>query len=174
MTLSRFFIFLVLDNMLVIDNSLLTASREVWNVFTCTIPTNMHPVQLDISQHWKKSTSWKRKYSTRSTMQLLTGRFAWTRTWLVSLLGLQSGYAKHPCFLCLWNSQAKHEHWVRKDWPPCQQMAVSESNAFYKTLLPRTKIILPLIYMKLGLMKKFVKALDKEGNCFEYICKAIF
>ena len=26
--------------------------------------------------------------------------------------------------------------------------------------------------MKLGLMKQFVKALDKDGDCFQYICKS--
>ena len=39
-------------------------------------------------------------------------------------LGLHSGYTKHPCFPCLWNSRAKHEDWVRNDWQPSQQMTV--------------------------------------------------
>jgi len=40
------------------------------------------------------------------------------------LLGQQSGYTKYPCFLCLWESRAKHEHWARKDWPPREYMVV--------------------------------------------------
>ena len=88
------------------------------------------------------------------------------------LLELQSGYTKHPCFLCLWNSRTKHELWVRKDWPPRQQMTVCESNVLYESLVPRDKIIFSPLYIKLGLMKQFIKALDKEGACFEYICKA--
>jgi len=31
------------------------------------------------------------------------------------LLGQQLGYTKYPCFLCLWDSRAKSEHWERKD-----------------------------------------------------------
>ena len=31
------------------------------------------------------------------------------------LLGQQSGYTKFPCFLWLWDSRAKHLHWVQKD-----------------------------------------------------------
>ena len=27
------------------------------------------------------------------------------------LLGQQGGYTKYPCFLCLWDSRAKNEHW---------------------------------------------------------------
>jgi hypothetical protein len=34
------------------------------------------------------------------------------------LLGQQSGYTKYACFLCLWYSRAKHEHWARKYLSP--------------------------------------------------------
>ena len=30
-------------------------------------------------------------------------------------------------------------------------------------------IIFPLLLIKLGLMKHFIKAFDKEGKCFEYL-----
>ena len=33
------------------------------------------------------------------------------------LLGQQSGFTKFPCFLCLWDSRARDQHWERKDWP---------------------------------------------------------
>lgn len=38
-------------------------------------------------------------------------------------------------------------------------------------MVPRDKIIFPPLHIKLGLMKQFVKALNKEGNCFKYICR---
>ena len=31
----------------------------------------------------------------------------------------------------------------------------------------------PPLYIKLGLMKQFVKALNKEGDCFQNICSAL-
>ena len=34
------------------------------------------------------------------------------------LLAQQSGYTKHPCFLCMWDSHDKANHWVKKDWEP--------------------------------------------------------
>ena len=34
------------------------------------------------------------------------------------LLGLQGGYTKHSCFLCLWDSRADEQHYVVKNWPP--------------------------------------------------------
>lgn len=39
-------------------------------------------------------------------------------------------------------------------------------------LINRENIILPPLHIKLGLMKQFVKALDKEGKCFNYIISA--
>ena len=31
------------------------------------------------------------------------------------LLGLQGGYTKHSCFLCLWNSRADEQHYLVKN-----------------------------------------------------------
>ena len=36
-------------------------------------------------------------------------------------------------------------------------------------LVDRDSILLPPLHIKLGLMKQFVKALDKNGDCFGYI-----
>ncbi|EFN81509.1 hypothetical protein EAI_11433, partial [Harpegnathos saltator] len=33
------------------------------------------------------------------------------------LIGMQSGFTKFCCFLCLWDSRAIDHHYVRKDWP---------------------------------------------------------
>ena len=50
-------------------------------------------------------------------------------------------------------------------------MAVGENNVLYEPLVLCNKIIFPPLHIKLELMKQFVKALDKEGACSEYICK---
>ena len=42
-----------------------------------------------------------------------------------------------------------------------------EYNQF--ALVESSKVILPPLHIKLGLMKQFVKALDKQGLCFKYI-----
>uniref|UniRef100_UPI003590302A uncharacterized protein isoform X2 n=1 Tax=Myxine glutinosa TaxID=7769 RepID=UPI003590302A len=33
------------------------------------------------------------------------------------VLGLQGGYTKYPCFLCLWDSRADKQHYVQRNWP---------------------------------------------------------
>ena len=87
------------------------------------------------------------------------------------LLGQQSGYTKFPCFICLWDSRAKQEHWIRRNWPLRESMKPGKQNIVQNSLVARDKIILPPLHIKLGIMKQFVKSLDKDGNCFSYICQ---
>ena len=87
------------------------------------------------------------------------------------LLGQQGGYTKYPCFLCLWNSRDNDQHWQRKDWPVRDELVVGEKNITNEPLVNCNRIILPPLHIKLGLMKQFVKALDKDGACFSYIGK---
>ena len=89
---------------------------------------------------------------------------------LSMLLGLQGGYTKFPCFLCLWDSRSRTEHWVRKVWPERKEFPVGQKNVINEPLVDPQKILLPPLHIKLGLMKQFVKALDKEGRCFRYLC----
>ena len=47
---------------------------------------------------------------------------------------------------------------------------VGEKNIKYEPLVKPEEVLLPPLHIKLGLMKQFLKALDKEGDCFEYPC----
>lgn len=87
------------------------------------------------------------------------------------LLGQQGGYTKYPCFICLWDSRAKKEHWTRKVWPLRENMEVGKANVVHEPLISRENILLPPLHIKLGLMKQFIKALDKTGDCFKYVCQ---
>jgi hypothetical protein len=40
-----------------------------------------------------------------------------------------------------------------------------------KRLFDPKKILLPPLHIKLGMVKQFVKALPKTGNCFKDLCK---
>lgn len=52
------------------------------------------------------------------------------------LLGQQSGYTKNPCYICMWDSRARQEHW-RKSLEP------GSFNILKKTLVNPKKILLP-------------------------------
>lgn len=87
------------------------------------------------------------------------------------LIGLQGGYTKYSCFLCLWDSRADDEHYVKRDWPKRISMNPGEKNIKYDPLIPKEKILLPPLHIKLGLAKQFVKALNHNSDAFKYIQK---
>lgn len=59
---------------------------------------------------------------------------------------------------------------MRKVWPERKEFPIGQKNIINEPLVDPQKILLPPLHIKLGLMKKSVKALDKEGRCFRYLC----
>ena len=88
------------------------------------------------------------------------------------LLGQQSGYTKYPCFICKWDSRDRAQHYVKKEWPAREQLVPGASNIINEPLVDREKILFPPLHIKLGLMKQFTRALDKDGRCFNYLWRA--
>ena len=72
------------------------------------------------------------------------------------LLGLQGGYTKYSCFLCLWNSRADEQHYLVKNWPVRKDLTPDSYNVLNSSLIKRSKILLPPLHIKLGLAKQFV------------------
>ncbi|KAJ4426154.1 hypothetical protein ANN_26963 [Periplaneta americana] len=61
-----------------------------------------------------------------------------------------------------------------KDWPPRQNLEVGCKNVVRQSLVSSSKVVLPCLHIKRGLMKQLVKALNKEGGCFKYMSGAAF
>ena len=66
------------------------------------------------------STKMKEEYE---SIKLVLNKLAFSEhNWVICvdlkmvnfLLGQQSGYTKYPCFLCLWYSRARDQHWKKK------------------------------------------------------------
>ena len=88
------------------------------------------------------------------------------------LLGQQSGFTKYPCFLCMWDSRDIANHYTKKDWPVREELVPCRArNVINNPLVDRDKILFPPLHIKLGLIKQFTKALDKDGGCFTYLCQ---
>ncbi|GFV20884.1 uncharacterized protein TNCV_353581 [Trichonephila clavipes] len=87
------------------------------------------------------------------------------------LLGQQSGYTKFPCFLCEWDSRDRKQHYVKQTWPIRKALISGVKNVERQSLVDPKKILFPPLHIKFELMKQFVKALDKEGECFKYLCE---
>jgi len=85
------------------------------------------------------------------------------------LLGLQGGYTKYPCFLCLWDSRADNLHYEQKEWSERTHFMPGSHNVQEPPLVDRQKVLLPPLHIKLGLMKNYVKALNPDGATFKYL-----
>ena len=62
------------------------------------------------------------------------------------------------------------QHYVQREWTPRLGDIPDEHSVKSEPLVSPQKVFLPTIHIKLGLMKNFVKALDKEGKAFQYLC----
>jgi len=85
------------------------------------------------------------------------------------LLGLQQGFTKYCCFICEWNSRARSLHYLRKEWPARKSLEPGIMNVENKPLVEPSKILLPSMHLKLGLMKNVVKAMNQEEATFTYV-----
>jgi len=84
------------------------------------------------------------------------------------LLGLQQGFTKYCCFICEWHSRARSLHYSRKYWPARISLEPGIMNVENQPLVEPSKILLPSMHLKLGLMKNFVKAMNQGEAAFTY------
>ena len=85
------------------------------------------------------------------------------------LMGMQAGFTKYCCFLCLWDSRAVSQHYKQKDWGSRSTFVPGEHSLKENPLVDMNKVLLPPLHIKLGLMKNFVKALRKSGAAFQHL-----
>ena len=85
---------------------------------------------------------------------------------------MQEGFTKHFCFLCLWDSRAIAEHYVRRDRPARGSYILKIPNIQSVPSVEPKDVLMPLLHIKLGLIKNFVKALGKSNSCgFAFRCE---
>ncbi|XP_019697397.1 uncharacterized protein LOC109503938 [Harpegnathos saltator] len=70
----------------------------------------------------------------------------------------------YPCYLCMFDIDRKN-HYIKKQWPARSSLEPGSGNIVHQPLIEPSKILLPPLHIKLGLMKQFVKALNK-GQMF--------
>jgi hypothetical protein len=85
------------------------------------------------------------------------------------LLGLQQGFTKYCCCMCEWDSRAQPLQYSRKDWPARKPLEPVVMNVENQPLVEPSKMLLPSMHLKLGLMKNLVKAMNQEETAFTYL-----
>jgi hypothetical protein len=126
---------------------------------------NIHPsIPIAHSVHMKE---------TYKNMDLLLkgmdGKYVVTLKVIGLLLGMQSNYTQFCHFLCQWDSRVKDKHYKIKGWPMGENSVPGGKYVRNQALVDKDKILLLPLHIKLGLMKNFVKAMNKHGKHFEYL-----
>jgi hypothetical protein len=89
------------------------------------------------------------------------------------LMGLKKGYTKFCCFQCKWDSHARSVHYSKKNWPLHKSLTPGRKIVAHQPLVNPCKVLLPPLHIKLGLIKNFVKALDRNGPAFALLCEKL-
>ena len=63
---------------------------------------------------------------------------------------------------------AKSEYYLHSDLPPWETMMPRHHSVIDQQLIKKEKLILPLLHIKLGLMKQFTKSLKQTKPCFQF------
>ncbi|KAL0818421.1 hypothetical protein ABMA28_008887 [Loxostege sticticalis] len=71
------------------------------------------------------------------------------------LVGMQGGYTKYPCYLCLWDSRADTLHYKQQSWPERIGFQIGKHNVQNEPIVKADDILMPPLHIKLGLMKEF-------------------
>lgn len=85
------------------------------------------------------------------------------------LVGLMAASSKYPCIYCLWDSKAKDmdklysDKWdPRPQWDELTKEEQRKINCINPPLVPRDKILLPPLHIKIGLVTQLFKTLLKH------------
>lgn len=89
------------------------------------------------------------------------------------LTGVRGGFAKCMCFLCKWEGRKRSLHYTNHKWPERTLYEVGEDSIDRQPLVSPTKIILPPLHIKLGMIKSFLHKLRPESDAFTEL-KRIF
>jgi len=132
-------------------------------------------MEIDSPQFlWLIAANMKESYE---SMNLLLGKIKYDEfKWklygdlkvMALLLRMQLGYTKYCCFLCKWDSRDKKNHRVNKLWPKQTSLTPGQKNVIIPLLVLLEKIYLPPLHVKLGLLNRFEKGMDKTDLGFEY------
>ena len=73
----------------------------------------------------------------------------------------------------MWDSRDDAQRYTKKDLPLREELVpCKERNDINDPLVDRDRILFPPLHIKIGLIMQFTKYLDKDGDCFTYLCQA--
>ena len=93
----------------------------------------------------------------------------WNKKVIALFMGMQAGFTKYCCFLCLWDSRAVSQHYKQKDWGSRSTFVPGEHSLKENPLVDMNKVLLPPLHIRLGLMKNFGAAFQHLSSVFQVL-----
>lgn len=94
------------------------------------------------------------------------------------ITGLMGAASKHPCAHCLWDSKYKgSDKYTKTDWPKRPQWSTETAgkyNAVKPPLIPISKILMPPLHIKIGLVTQLFKKLYERNSKIRATLFSIF
>ena len=69
----------------------------------------------------------------------------------------------------MWDSRDRKSHYIQADWPARNLNYSETKNVVAEPLVDTKDVLIPPLHIKLGLMKNFVKGMNREGQAFKYL-----
>lgn len=153
-------------------------NADDWRLFLDSSKTSLKAVILHKTNEMPPvpiaySTEMKENYETLK--QILLDIKYEEHQWRISgdlkvvaiLMGLQLGYTKYMCFMCLWDTRFKGNQYQTHDWVDRAAAPNERGNVIHPSLVEKEKILLPPLHIKLGMVKNFIKAIVGRPDVFE-------
>jgi hypothetical protein len=77
-------------------------------------------------------------------------------------LGLSGGNSNHPCFLCEWKRPGRNQYWTNIIGKQRTNWKIGEFNVRSESMIPRDKVLLPPLHIKLGVMTQLAKRFNNN------------
>lgn len=155
-----------------------------WRLFIDSSKSSLKAVLLHITNSKNSvpialSTNTEENY--KSLKNILTRIDYYAHNWKICadlkvitiLRGMQTGYTKNMCFMCLWDTRYGGDQYAKWDWQLREDERLNRHNIVHEPLVHIENILLPPLHIKLGIVKNFIKALNPEGEAFKEL-KRIF
>lgn len=158
--------------------------REEWRLFIDGSTTSLKAVLLHNGNEYPSvplayATNLKEEYHNMETLlqKINYAEFEWKvccdLKMIAILIGLKSGYPTNQCFLCEWEGRLIDLHYINHQFKSRIAFKLGEQSVIKKPLIRPEHVILPPLHLKLGLVQKFVCALEEGGPALTAI-KRVF
>lgn len=87
------------------------------------------------------------------------------------LIGLKKGYPTNQCFMCLWEGRDNASNYCGMKCAPRITYQIGKQSIDHMPLVDPQKVILPPLHLKLGLVRNFTVAMDRDSEGFKYLLK---